>query len=943
MDSNKVLKALFNVLALSAVAAAAFSCTVRQLDEDLQSAPNGERLEFTASIEDEAQTRSSVDANLNFYWSPGDQVNLFYGPSEGTAGSLFTAQNTETSRSAKFSGMISAFTGAGDDGEMLSFWGVSPYLASNRCDGNSVQATLPTEQQAVAENFASNTMLMVAKSPGLSLSFKHVGAMLHIRMSRSDIVSVTFQGNAGETVAGRVSVTMDSSGKPAWSPINGQGSQSVRLDKPDCFVAGTYYYLYFLPQTFAQGWSLTFETRDGQTGTYTSNNSITFARAASRNANGLDARVTTWEAGYVEMAAGFFWAKKNVGAHSPEDYGDYFAWGRTIPNVSYTESNYDYLLPFSDAATANWGEDWRTPTSAEWEALRNWVNYTWEWTTENDVNGYRVTSKVSGYVGNSIFLPAAGYSYSAAVFHGGSEGYYWSSTLGSTDSRAARALRFGSDLDTYKYTYEYYRSVGQTIRAIYDSSYVPPVSPEVPVTGVSFDMETYAMLDRGTFALPVTISPSNATIQDLTWVSSNPSVAVVSPTGVVTGKSVGTTTITTRTVDGGYRAACIVKVIPNTSYIDMGNGTKWASCNVGAESPEEYGGYFAWGETQTKTGPYNWSTYQYCTGGSESSINKYTPTDGKTVLEAGDDAATVNLGSNWRMATDAEWTWLLEHCTWTWCEMNGVKGCLVTSNVTGNASIFLPAAGNKVMSQTGNVGTRGRYWTSSADGLKSWSVDISSDGPIHESAQRIRGYSVRAVYEPHLFINGHEYVEMGDGLKWATCNVGAATPEDYGDYFSWGETTTKSSYNWSTYFDNPTGDGETFTKYALDKKTQLDLSDDAARANWGGTWRMPTDAEWEALLNTINFDWAWDDVRKGYKVTSKVSGYEGNSIFLPATGRIISTGTGINSAGSSGNYWSSSLHESYSKYARDVYFESERVRRSFDGRHGGHTVRPVSD
>ncbi len=467
MDTNKVLKSLLNVLALSAVAAAAFSCTIRQLDEDLQSAPSGERVEFTASIEDEAQTRSAVDAELNFYWSPGDQVSLFYGPSGNTAGSLFTSQNTEITQSTTFTGTISAFTGMGNDGVPLSFWSVSPYLASNRSDGSSVQATLPTVQQAVAENFASNTMLMVAKSYALSLSFKHVGAMLHIRMYRSDIVAVTFRGNAGETVAGRVSVTMDANDKPAWSPINGLGSKSVRLEKPDGFVAGTYYYLYFLPQAFPQGWSLTFETSDGKVGTYTSNNSITFARAASRNVNNLDARVTTWRDNpgiipdYVEMGPGIYWAMCNVGASSPEEYGDYFAWGETTPKTSFNWDNYMWgtktsltkyvtksslgdvdnlttLLPEDDAATANLGYPWKTPTREDWAWLRD--NCTW---TPTD-NGYLVTSNVRGYEGNSIFLPPGGgiYSPPAGAHQIGTEGCYWSSTLDEDSNGAYTCIFF---------------------------------------------------------------------------------------------------------------------------------------------------------------------------------------------------------------------------------------------------------------------------------------------------------------------------------------------------------------------------------------------------------------------------------------------------------------------------------------------------------------------
>ena len=323
-----------------------------------------------------------------------------------------------------------------------------------------MQATLPTVQQAVAENFASNTMLMVAKSYALSLSFKHVGAMLHIRMSRSDIVAVTFRGNAGETVAGRVSVTMDANDKPAWSPIGGLGSKSVRLEKPDGFVAGTYYYLYFLPQAFPQGWSLTFETSDGKVGTYTSNNSITFARAASRNVNGLDARATFQEQ-YVEMAPGVFWATMNVGASAPEEYGDYFAWGETSPKADYSESTYT-ATTYRDAATANWGGDWRTPSQAEWQWL---ISYgTWASETLNGVSGYRVTSSVEGYTDKSIFLPLAGFrtgtTGNTSVI--GRYGYYWTSSP-SGDGGTAYEMQFAT---RWKYTQPDFVYIGEPIRPV---------------------------------------------------------------------------------------------------------------------------------------------------------------------------------------------------------------------------------------------------------------------------------------------------------------------------------------------------------------------------------------------------------------------------------------------------------------------------------------------
>ena len=109
--------------------------------------------------------------------------------------------------------------------------------------------------------------------------------------------------------------------------------------------------------------------------------------------------------------------------------------------------------------------------------------------------------------------------------------------------------------------------------------------------------------------------------------------------------------------------------------------------------------------------------------------------------------------------------------------------------------------------------------------------------------------------------NGHDWVDLGlpSGLKWAVCNVGADSPEGYGFYFAWGETETKSRYSWNTYkWCN--GSYYTQTKYCtnssygtVDNKTTLDLSDDAARANWGGSWRMPTKAEQDELRNNCTW------------------------------------------------------------------------------------------
>ena len=189
--------------------------------------------------------------------------------------------------------------------------------------------------------------------------------------------------------------------------------------------------------------------------------------------------------------------------------------------------------------------------------------------------------------------------------------------------------------------------------------------------------------------------------------------------------------------------------------------------------------------------------------------------------------------------------------------------------------------------------------------------------------------------------NGHEYVDLGLSVKWATCNIGATTPEDYGNYYAWGETKPQSTYNWSTYkWCN--GSSSTFTKYntsssfgTVDNKTVLDLADDAARANWGGSWRMPTDAEWQELRDNCTWTWKTLNGINGFEV----KGPNGNSIFLPAAG--YRGNDDLYSAGDFGHYWSSSLYAVSPIGAWDVNFFSDNVSGGYGSRYCGLSVRAV--
>ncbi|MBO4664143.1 MAG: fimbrillin family protein [Bacteroidaceae bacterium] len=192
--------------------------------------------------------------------------------------------------------------------------------------------------------------------------------------------------------------------------------------------------------------------------------------------------------------------------------------------------------------------------------------------------------------------------------------------------------------------------------------------------------------------------------------------------------------------------------------------------------------------------------------------------------------------------------------------------------------------------------------------------------------------------------NGHTYVDLGLSVKWATMNVGASKPTDYGKYFAWGETSTKSDYDWDNY---SYGDESYLTKYCTEKdfgvvdgRTTLELSDDAAHVFWGGKWRTPTISEMKELLKKCTWTWV-----SSYNGTSgngyKVTGPNGNVIFLPAAGGKYSY-QNIN-PGTYGYYWTSSVNDEYNIFAWYISFNSNIHFNGNDKRIYGRPIRAVCE
>lgn len=266
-----------------------FACQ-RETVSNLNDAPiqgGDSKLTFTATIDGEQATRTSL-SNSKVVWNTNEEINIFYGSSTG---SLFTSTNDSPSTSVSFEGSLSAFTGSTEGGEALSFWSVYPYHADNTFSGTAVSAYLPEIQAGIKDNIPDRTMMMLAKTPGLSLSFKQVCATLRVVINREDINRVVIRGNQGEVLAGRVNVSMDNDGNPEWSMIENEGSTEITLTLPeDDSSLPKYYYLCLLPQAFANGITVTYYTSTLK-GEYVSG-SRTFERNTTYAVG--SAQVSTW-------------------------------------------------------------------------------------------------------------------------------------------------------------------------------------------------------------------------------------------------------------------------------------------------------------------------------------------------------------------------------------------------------------------------------------------------------------------------------------------------------------------------------------------------------------------------------------------------------------------------------------------------------------------------
>lgn len=781
-------------------------CTVSELNDGRTDSPV-----FTASFEEMPGTKTYVDSDLYMYWNADDRLSIFT--------TTYNQQYKFSGKTGDNGGDFEEVAGGFHSGNSISTnYAVYPYSSTTSLSKDEkISLTMPAVQDYAEGSFGLRASTMVAVTAGSSdyfLAFKNLCGFLVVKLyGEGTVKSVSIKGNNGEKLAGPATVTASHGSAPTLA-FGDDATETITIDCGAGVVLGsdashaTEFWFCIPPVSFSKGFTITVTDTKGCSMEKSTSTSREVERNIKTSMAALEVSFAQpCEPEYVDLGLSVKWATFNMGAAKPEEYGDYYAWGETEPyylygyaqedpqshwrtgygnmgymigskykweGSNYSLTKYDYSIdnnltldPEDDVAQVMWGSEWRMPTEYEWNELVDNCDFSWiDNYNGTGVKGTLVKSRINNA---SIFLPAAGVRCGTILSELNEAGHYWSSSS-SGQPFAAMNGWFPSGTPSIFEVNGFTHQFGISIRPVY-GEYIG--ASNVSVQDISLE-------EGDVINLTASILPANCSEKGIVWGSSDESVVTVSG-NQLTGISAGTTTLTASWVDdSSINATCTVTVSPHATLpdgpVDLGLSVKWASCNIGATTPEGYGDYYAWGEIETyyeegyaQEDPQNhWkpghedgyndsfifehnvhSTYKwfddiyyfikYCTNPQAGIVDK------KTVLELVDDVANYKLGGNWRMPTDEEWNELISDCTWQCTMYNGIKGYRVSGN---NNSIFLPFAGLRAGDELRQTGLSTYYWSSSlSSDICAKCINIQSADVHTDNFYRPCGLPVRPVCE----------------------------------------------------------------------------------------------------------------------------------------------------------------------------------------------------
>ena len=614
---------------------------------------------------------------------------------------------------------------------------------------------------------------MYAVWDGMSLSFKDGNSQVTIItgdavdiQSNSAIIPVSIESQNSIQDCGVVYSAVDPS-----PIIGGDACSTVAADNASNAFEINLQNLLGMTKYYARGYA-----NVGMNGSneYAYGNVIEFTTSACELAT------EPTEGELIDLGLSVSWASCNVGASLPQEAGDFFAWGEVETKSTYDWSDYKHsngtaksltkyctdpsygtvdnktTLEFADdAAYLTSQGKMRIPTTKECQELIE--NCKWTRTTYKEQIGYLIASPKTG---KAIFLPCNGLKYNDLWVNHDSA-YYWTSDLSSEAN--IYADHFGG-----RSVLKWNRQEGLSIRAVSDTKQEPAIEVDPAVlqfgqVAIGFSAtKTVTVTNTGNGVLTFHLSDADDsfiyTPDEEVSLEAGQSCEISISFRPKTVSQVGSVfRVFSNASNGTKYIECNGEGIESAMQIvDMGLSVKWASCNLGASSPEGYGDYYAWGEVEKKE-VFSWATYKWCNGSSRTltkynTDSSYGAVDNRLILEPEDDVAHVTLGGKWRMPTKAEQDELIRNCDIVSTQVNGVQGRLFTSRITGN-SIFLPTNG-----YYHSPGSTGEYWSSSlwvGRPFDAYDLDFTQSSHL-ENEGRYESRGIRPVYDDSgLVYNGN--------------------------------------------------------------------------------------------------------------------------------------------------------------------------------------------
>ena len=896
---------------LAAMAILAAGCSLEDSFQRLESVDK--EITIKAVREgDEAETRTyRQDSDGSVFWVPGDAISLFYG-SGADGGSKFTSVNTtDTTRVTNFTGVITAITGGGEiPMDQTFFWGFYPYQEDASCDGTGVTMTLPTKQIAVPGTFATNTFPSIGRSQGLVMGFYNICGGMKFSVTKEGIKRITLKSKGGEYVSGKAKVSFGEDGIPAAEIID--GSDEVILEAPagEYFIPGKFYFMVMFPTTFSQGFSVKFETFTEEASI--EKGKVTVKRSIFGKIPNLDGSAT-----YSKKTGNIPIEDANFKAYLVENFdgnGDgeiSYDEAATITNIDLRTDNImsvqgiEYMQSLQElVCRGNWDNASEQPTGKLTRLdVSNNLALTTISCSYNQLTSLYVsknTALTSLYCDNNQ-MTSLDISNNTALTRLNCE----NNPLTSLDVSNNTALTYLSCWNNQLTSLDVSNNTAMTHLACENNQLTSlDVSSNTALTGLSCNRNQLTSLDVS----------NNTELTRLLCSHNQLTTLDVSDNTALTHLFCFSNQLTS------------LDVSMNTALTDL-------SC---------------WNNQLTSLDVSNNTalTYLFCDRNQLTSLDVSMNTaltdlscftNHLTCLDVSNNTALTYLScyNNQLTSLDVSKNTAL---TSLYCNNNQLNSLDVSKNTTLTRLDCSPMDFNGVNQLT-------TLYISQGQEIPNITVDRSVNNIPEETQIVVKPSDGGGEGTGEENWGDEDYpvpeaIDLGLSVKWASFNLGASAPEEYGNYYSWGEVTPKERYDWDTY---KWCEGSSTT---LTKKNNLDLEDDAANYALHGNWRMPTVSE----INDLQTKCTWIPTTlngvDGYMVWGKKEGYETKRIFLPDSGYKDGTTLHLSdSNGFAGYYWTSSIDSPYSyDKGYTLYFYKYSIQAMFtrsSSRYMGLTIRPV--